>query len=89
MGRISTEPTWICELRRRGIDTIVLAGIATNFGVESTAPEAWQHNYAVVVAEDACTSMGPDMHRFAVEKILPRIARVRSTAEILGAMKPT
>lgn len=76
------------QLRRRGIDTIVLAGIATNFGVESTAREAWQHGYSVVVAEDACTSMGADMHAFAIEKIFPRISRVRSTAEVLSALAP-
>ena len=74
------------QLRRRGISTIVLAGIATNFGVESTAREAWQHNYAVVVAEDAVTSVGEDLHKFAIDKILPRIARVRTTAEIVGAL---
>ena len=74
------------QLRRRGIQTIVLAGIATNFGVESTAREAWQHNYAVVVAEDAVTSLSEEMHRFSIEKILPRIARVRPTAEIVGAL---
>jgi len=73
------------QLRRRGVSTIVLAGISTNFGVESTAREAWQHNYAVVVAEDACTSSAPDMHKFSIEKILPRIARVRDTATILRA----
>src|SRR5712664_1883265 len=60
------------QLRRRGIQTIVLGGVATNFGVESTAREAWQHHYAVIVAEDACTSVGPDLHKFSVEKILPR-----------------
>jgi nicotinamidase-related amidase len=74
------------QLRRRGITAIVLGGIATNFGVESTAREAWQHNYAVIIAEDACTSLGPEMHRFAMEKILPRLARIRSTAEILAAL---
>jgi nicotinamidase-related amidase len=74
------------QLRRRGIATIVLAGVATNFGVEATAREAWQHNYAVVVAEDAVTSIGEDLHKFSIEKILPRIARVRSTAEIVGAL---
>ncbi len=74
------------QLRRRGIATIVLGGIATNFGVESTAREAWQHHYAVIVAEDACTSVGPDLHKFSVEKILPRISRVRSTAEIISAL---
>jgi nicotinamidase-related amidase len=74
------------QLRRRGITTIVLGGIATNFGVESTAREAWQHNYAVVIAEDATTTLDAEMHRMAVGKILPRIARVRSTAEVLQAI---
>jgi nicotinamidase-related amidase len=74
------------QLRRRGIGTLVLAGVATNFGVEQTAREAWQHNYAVVVAEDAVTSLSEELHRFSIEKILPRIARVRSTAEIVGAL---
>ena len=73
------------QLRRRRITTIVLAGIATNFGVESTARDAWQHNYAVVIAEDATTSVDAELHRLAIEKILPRIARVRSTAEVLKA----
>jgi nicotinamidase-related amidase len=74
------------QLRRRGITTIVLGGIATNFGVESTAREAWQHNYAVIIAEDACTSIGPEMHQFAIEKIFPRLARIRSTEQILAAL---
>jgi nicotinamidase-related amidase len=74
------------QLRRRGIATLVLAGVATNFGVEQTAREAWQHNYAVVVAEDAVSSVSEEHHKFSVEKILPRLARVRSTAEIVGAL---
>jgi len=74
------------QLRRRGVTTIVLCGIATNFGVEMTGREAWQHGYNVVVAEDACSSMDLELHRFAIGRILPRIARVRSTAEILGAL---
>ena len=74
------------QLRRRGITTIVLGGIATNFGVESTAREAWQHNYAVIVAEDATTTLGADLHQMSMEKIMPRIARVRSTADIIAAL---
>ena len=73
------------QLRRRNITSFVIGGIATNFGVESTVREGWQHGYSVIVAEDACSTMGADMHRFAIEKIFPRIARVRSTAEILAA----
>ena len=72
------------QLRRRGIKTIVLGGVATHVGVDSTARDAWQHNYSVVIAEDACASMGADLHQFSVEKVLRRVARVRSTAEILA-----
>jgi nicotinamidase-related amidase len=74
------------QLRRRRINTIVLGGIVTNFGVESTARDAWQNNYAVIVAEDACTSIDADLHKFSMEKILPRVARVRSTEEVLSAL---
>ena len=74
------------QLRRRGITTIVLAGVMTNFGVESAARDGWQHNYAAIVAEDACSSLSLEMHAFSVEKILPRIARVRSAAAIVAAL---
>ena len=79
------------QLRRRGINTIVLAGIATNFGVESTARDAWFQNYSVVIAEDAASSLDAELHRFSIEKILPRLARVRSTAEIVarGVVNPS
>ena len=74
------------QLRRRGVSTIVLCGIATNFGVESTARDAWQHGYEVLIVEDACTSMGAGMHEFSVERILPRLGRVRKTNDILAAI---
>ena len=73
------------QLRRRGLDTVVIAGVMTNFGVESTARDAWQSNYAAVVVEDACASLSDDMHRFAIETILPRVARVRTTAAVAAA----
>lgn len=70
------------QFRRRGIDTVVIGGIATNFGVESTARDAWQHGYNVIVAEDASTSVGAELHAFAIASTLPRVSRVRSIAEI-------
>ncbi|MGX1307157.1 nicotinamidase-related amidase [Amorphus suaedae] len=73
------------QLRRRGIDTVVLCGIATNFGVETTARDAWQANYSVIVAEDACSSLG-DLHAVAVERTLPRVSRVRSVDAIVAAL---
>lgn len=74
------------QLRRRGVTTIILGGLVTNMGVESTAREVWEHHYAVVVAEDACTGLTADLHRFSVENILPHIARVRSTRQVVAAL---
>lgn len=64
------------QLRRRGVSTIVLGGVATNFGVELTARQAWEHGYAVIVAEDVTASASAEMHQFSIERIMPRIARV-------------
>jgi nicotinamidase-related amidase len=74
------------QLRRRGVRTIVIGGIATNFGVESTARDAWERNYQVVFAEDAMAGLSDDAHRFAIETIFPRIGVVRSTGDILASI---
>ncbi|MGY2796082.1 nicotinamidase-related amidase [Ewingella americana] len=74
------------QLRRRGITTIVLAGISTNVGVESTARNAWEQGFSLVIAEDACSAHDNDNHQSSVKNIFPRISRVRSTAEILAAL---
>ncbi|AGB82787.1 MULTISPECIES: hydrolase [Serratia] len=74
------------QLRRRGIKSIVLGGIATNIGVESTARDAWERGFELVVAEDMCSAPNADMHQFAFKYIFPRLARVRSTSEILAAL---
>ena len=72
------------QLRRRGIRRIVLAGIATNIGVESTARAALEHGYNQVLVEDAMSSLSPEMHAFAVQAIFPMIGLVRSTEEVLA-----
>jgi nicotinamidase-related amidase len=72
------------QLRRRGITTVILTGIATNFGVEATIRDAYAHNYAVIAVEDAMSTFTADMHSLACERILPRLSRVRKTAEILS-----
>src|SRR2546422_879528 len=71
------------QLRRRGVRTIVLCGIATNFGVESTARDGWERGYEIVFAEDSMSGLTEDAHRFAVTTIFPRLGRVRSTEQIL------
>lgn len=74
------------QLRRRGIDTIVLCGISTNIGVESTARNAWELGFALVIAENACSAASREQHEGSMTNIFPRIARVRSTEEIIAAL---
>jgi nicotinamidase-related amidase len=70
------------QLRRRSIKTVVLGGIATNIGVESTARQAHESGYEVVLAEDATTSVSAEMHAFAVNVIFPMLSRVVKADDI-------
>ena len=74
------------QLRRRGIDTIVLCGISTNIGVESTARNAWELGFSLILAEDACSAASAEQHANSFRHIFPRIARVRSVEEIIAAL---
>lgn len=75
------------QLRRRGIETIVLCGISTNIGVETTAREAFQHHYHQLFAIDAMTAMSAEEHEHTAKYIFPRIGRVRTTDEIVRALE--
>jgi nicotinamidase-related amidase len=72
------------QLRRRGIRQIVLGGISTNIGVESTARAAYEHGYQLVLVEDAMAALSAEEHVFAIKKIFPRLGLVRSTEEVLA-----
>lgn len=74
------------QLRRRKVQTIILGGIATNFGVESTARAAFDRGYELIFVEDAMSSLSAAAHDFAIQNIFPRMGRVRSTAETLSAL---
>jgi nicotinamidase-related amidase len=79
-----TKTTWgafFCtdldsELKTRGVTTIVLGGVATHIGVESTARQAWDLGYALVIARDVTTSLGQEPHEATMRYIFPRIARI-------------
>ncbi|MGD1064195.1 MAG: hydrolase [Terracidiphilus sp.] len=74
------------QLRRRGLSTIILCGIATAFGVESTARDAYERGFEQVFAEDAMTSRTAESHTNAISNVFPRMGRVRNTAEIVAAL---
>ncbi|MCL6600398.1 MAG: hydrolase [Alicyclobacillus macrosporangiidus] len=74
------------QLRRRGIDTVVLCGIATGYGVDTTAREAYQHGYNQVFAVDAMTGLSQEEHDYVLKHIFPRIGRSRTVDEIIDAL---
>ena len=74
------------QLKSRDIDTVVLTGISTNAGVESTARQGTGLGFAIVVVEDACSAQSAEHHRFAFENIFPRLTRVRTTNEVLASL---
>ncbi|WP_432169158.1 hydrolase [Streptomyces sp. 1222.5] len=77
------------QLRRRGITQIVLTGIATSIGVESTARDAYAHGYHVTLATDAMADADPAAHQGSVERIFPRLGESGTTAEILELLAKT
>lgn len=72
------------QLRRRGIDTIVLCGIATNIGVESTAREAFQYGYNQIFITDAMTTFTKEEHEATCKFIFPKIGKVRTVQQFLN-----
>jgi len=74
------------HLQSQGVTQVVLTGIATSIGVESTARSAHEHGYHVVLATDAMTDLDPDAHNHSVEKIFPQLGETATTDEILATL---
>ncbi|OVE68197.1 hydrolase [Clostridium diolis] len=75
------------QLRRRGIDTIVLGGISTNIGVDTTAREAFQHGYNQIFVEDAMTAISKEEHEYVCKYIFPRIGKIRTSEQVVSLLK--
>ena len=70
-------------LRKEGVTQIVLTGVATSIGVESTARSAYDLGYNVALAVDAMTDMQLDAHNYCLENIFPRLGETGLTEDIL------
>ncbi|MGL5822258.1 MAG: isochorismatase family protein [Sarcina sp.] len=75
------------QLRRRGIDTIVLCGIATGIGVDTTAREAYQRGFNQIFVSDAMTGIVEGEQEYVINTIFPRLGKIRTTEEILEYLK--
>ena len=75
------------QLRRRAVRTIVLCGISTNLGVESTARDAYERGYDQVFVEDAMAARSAVEHAHTLAHVFPRMGRVRSTEQVVAALR--
>jgi nicotinamidase-related amidase len=73
-------------LRGRGVTQVVMSGVATTFGVESTARSAFDLGYNVTFVVDAMSDRDAEAHRNSVEKIFPRMGETGTTEEVIGML---
>ncbi|MBN3817205.1 isochorismatase family protein [Paraburkholderia sp. Se-20369] len=74
------------HLRAAGVTQVVLSGIATSIGVESTARQAFELGYNVTLAVDAMTDLNADAHANSIARIFPRLGETASTQEIVALL---
>ena len=74
-------------LRAHGIDTLVLAGVATSGVVLSTLRYAADADYRCIVIKDGCADADPEVHGVLTGKVFPRQARVVSAERLLAALE--
>jgi nicotinamidase-related amidase len=71
-------------LRTRGVDTIIISGGSTDVGVASTLYSGRDLDYNIIVVSDACgTSHDPRAHEMLMQLVFPRMARVRTTDQVI------
>jgi nicotinamidase-related amidase len=76
-------------LKGQRVTQVVIAGVATSAGVESTARHAHELGYNVALAVDAMTDMSADAHVNSVTRIFPRLGETATTQEIVDLLAKT
>ncbi|QDY41861.1 isochorismatase family protein [Candidatus Pantoea soli] len=74
------------QLQQRGVTQVVVCGIATSIGVESTARQAYALGYNVTLATDAMTCLDADTHHNSIARIFPRLGETGSTDDVLALL---
>jgi len=77
------------HLKELGVTQVVIAGISTSIGVESTARHAHELGFHVTLALDAITDTNADAHENSVTRIFPRLGETGTTQEIIELLAAT
>ncbi len=73
-------------LQEHSVTQVVLAGVATSIGVETTARQARELGYNVALAVDAMTDGSAEAHDNSVTRIFPRLGETGTTAAIVALL---
>ena len=74
------------HLKKLGVTQVVILGVATSIGVESTARHANENGFHVTLAIDAMTDMNADAHTNSITRIFPRLGETGTTQEIIDLL---
>jgi ureidoacrylate peracid hydrolase len=77
------------RLQAQGIDTVLIAGTATNVCCESTARDSMMLNYRTVMVSDACSAMSVQEHESCLSNFLFNFGDVQTTDEVLSRLAAT
>jgi nicotinamidase-related amidase len=74
------------QLKARGVTQVVIAGVATGTGVESTARQAYEQGFNVTLAIDAMTDRRAEAHEYSIRNVFPRLGETGTTQEIIDLL---
>jgi nicotinamidase-related amidase len=74
------------QLKSRGVTQVVIAGVATATGVESTARQAYELGFNVTLAIDAMTDRRAEAHDYSVRNVFPRLGETGASQEIIDLL---
>jgi nicotinamidase-related amidase len=77
------------RLRSRGVTQVVVIGVATGTGVESTARQAYEAGFNVTLATDAMTDARPEAHDYSIASVFPRLGETGSTQAVIDLLERT
>jgi nicotinamidase-related amidase len=93
---VVTKRTWgafastdlAARLKALDVTQVVIAGVATGTGVESTARQAYEQGFNVTLALDAMTDLRREAHDHSTRNVFPRLGETGMSRQIIDLLPP-
>ncbi len=80
-------PDLEARLKARGVTQVVIVGVATGTGVESTARQAYELGFNVTLATDAMTDTRAEAHAYSIAQVFPRLGETGTTQDVIDLLE--